>query len=141
MRVLGALAALWAVCVVICAHATPQTQNKRVHLFILSGQSNMYYMDPNKSFTPELRKAFPDDEVIVVKDSMGGQPISMWVKITDVKEGKGKPYKPSTVLSPASERPSRTSRPPPLLSSGCRARRTRESRGTRTGLLRCTPPA
>ena len=93
MKAVCAIAGLWAVCVVLCAHATPQAQNKRVHLFILSGQSNMYYLDPNKSFTPELRNAFPDDEVIVVKDSMGGQPIGMWVKITDVQEARGKPYK------------------------------------------------
>jgi len=50
------------------------------HLFILSGQSNMAGLDPDVSFTPAVRKAFEGDEVIVVKDAQGGQPIRRWYK-------------------------------------------------------------
>jgi len=53
---------------------------RQVRLFILSGQSNMARFDPDLSFTPALKKAFPDDEVIVVKSAQGGQPIRRWYK-------------------------------------------------------------
>jgi hypothetical protein len=51
-----------------------------VHLFILSGQSNMAGMKPEESFTPAVEKAFGKDNVIVVKDAHGGQPIRRWYK-------------------------------------------------------------
>jgi hypothetical protein len=49
-----------------------------LRLFILSGQSNMGKMDPAVSFTPALRRAFPQDEVLVVKSAKGGMPIRRW---------------------------------------------------------------
>ena len=53
-------------------------KEKKVHLFILSGQSNMGGLDPDESFTPSVKKAFSGDEIIVVKDALGGQSISHW---------------------------------------------------------------
>jgi hypothetical protein len=53
---------------------------KKVRLFILSGQSNMVGLDPKTSFTPAVQQAFADDEVIVVKHAVGGQPIRRWYK-------------------------------------------------------------
>ena len=53
---------------------------KSVRLFILSGQSNMVGLDPNVSFTPALKAAFPGDEIVVVKDASSGQPIRRWLK-------------------------------------------------------------
>lgn len=50
------------------------------HLFILSGQSNMAGLDPKSSFTPTVETALGKDNVIVVKDAMGGQPIRRWYK-------------------------------------------------------------
>jgi hypothetical protein len=50
------------------------------HLFILSGQSNMDRLDPNVSFTPAVEAAFGKENVIVVKDSKGAQPIRRWYK-------------------------------------------------------------
>jgi len=38
---------------------------KKVHLFILSGQSNMSNLDANQFFTPLVTKAFPDDVIRV----------------------------------------------------------------------------
>lgn len=50
----------------------------QTRLFILSGQSNMEGLDPEESFAPTLRKAFPADEIIVAKHSQSGQPIRRW---------------------------------------------------------------
>ncbi|MCP4858007.1 MAG: sialate O-acetylesterase [Fuerstiella sp.] len=50
------------------------------HLFILSGQSNMAGLDPDESFTPAVQNAFGTENVIVVKDAVGGQPIRRWYK-------------------------------------------------------------
>jgi hypothetical protein len=54
--------------------------DRRIHLFILAGQSNMVRVDPDSSFTPFLRAAFPRDEIIVVKDARRGMPIERWLK-------------------------------------------------------------
>ncbi len=50
------------------------------HLFILSGQSNMAGLDPDISFTPAVEAAFGKENVIVVKNAKGGQPIRRWYK-------------------------------------------------------------
>ncbi len=55
-------------------------KGKAVRLFILSGQSNMAALDHKLSFVPAIEKAFPDDELIFVKDSQSGQPIRRWTK-------------------------------------------------------------
>lgn len=72
---------------------TARAADKKVRLFILSGQSNMAGLDPKVSFTPAVEQAFPDDEVIVVKHAVGGQPIRRWYKQWQLpagaKEGKG----------------------------------------------------
>ena len=49
-------------------------------LFILSGQSNMAGLKPQESFTPTVEKAFGKENVIVVFDAKGGQPIRRWFK-------------------------------------------------------------
>ena len=48
------------------------------HLFILSGQSNMQGHRPQEAFTPAVEKALGKDNVIVVQDALGGQPIQRW---------------------------------------------------------------
>lgn len=60
------------------------------HLFILSGQSNMAGLDPNLSFTPMVEEAFGKENVVVVKDALGGQPIRRW--IPNWKDANGKSY-------------------------------------------------
>lgn len=50
------------------------------HLFILSGQSNMQGHRPDEAFTPAVEKAFGKENVVVVQDALGGQPIRRWVK-------------------------------------------------------------
>jgi hypothetical protein len=50
------------------------------HLFILSGQSNMAGLRPEESFTPTIESEFGEENVIVVKDALGGQPIRRWYK-------------------------------------------------------------
>jgi hypothetical protein len=53
------------------------------HLFILSGQSNMAGLKPERAFLPELAKLLPDAEIRHVKFAKGGQPIRRWVKNWD----------------------------------------------------------
>jgi hypothetical protein len=50
------------------------------HLFILSGQSNMARLNPEATFTPEIEDEFGKENVIVVKDALGGKPIRRWYK-------------------------------------------------------------
>ncbi|QDV82436.1 sialate O-acetylesterase [Planctomycetes bacterium TBK1r] len=52
------------------------------HLFILSGQSNMQGHRPEEAFTPAVKEALGEDNVIVVQDALGGQPIQRWFKAT-----------------------------------------------------------
>ena len=50
------------------------------HVFILSGQSNMARLEPSISFIPTLENQFGKENIIVVKDASGGQPIRRWYK-------------------------------------------------------------
>lgn len=61
--------------------------NKGKHLFILAGQSNMVRLDPNLSFAPTVKKTYGEDQVIIVKDAMGAQPIRRWHKNWQPPEG------------------------------------------------------
>jgi len=83
--------AAWAVaaCVIAVSSLTARAEDaKKVRLFILSGQSNMAGLDPDISFTPTVKAAFPDDEVIVVKSAQGGQPIRRWYEEWNPGPGK-----------------------------------------------------
>lgn len=72
---LGALLLLMLACV-----SPVDSTEKEIHLFILSGQSNMVGLDPEISFIPTVEAAFEKDSVIVVKSAQGGQPIRRWYK-------------------------------------------------------------
>jgi hypothetical protein len=65
---------------ILAVGSTQGAGARKTRLFILSGQSNMAGLNPDLSYTPALKKAFPDDEVIVVKSAQGGQPIRRWYK-------------------------------------------------------------
>lgn len=69
-------------CFIITAVMQPGTgyAQSGMHLFILSGQSNMAELKPEESFTPMLSAAFGANNIIVVKDAMGSQPIRRWYK-------------------------------------------------------------
>ena len=56
------------------------SEQNAVHLFILSGQSNMAGLDPASSFTPTVAKEFGAENVLVVKDAKGGEPLLRWYK-------------------------------------------------------------
>ena len=60
--------------------ASPAVVEDGKHLFILSGQSNMAGLNPDESFTPAVETQFGRNNVIVVKDAQGGQPIRRWYK-------------------------------------------------------------
>ena len=45
-------------------------------------------LDPNISFTPAVQEAFGKENVIVVKDAQGGQPIRRWYKQWKPEDGE-----------------------------------------------------
>jgi hypothetical protein len=51
---------------------------EKVRLFVLSGQSNMAGLNPDDTFTPTVRRAFPEDEMIIVHYAEGGTAIRRW---------------------------------------------------------------
>jgi len=58
------------------------------HLLILSGQSNMAGLKPEESFTPAIKEKFGEENVIIVKDALGGQPIRRWYQDWKPLEGQ-----------------------------------------------------
>jgi len=48
------------------------------HLFILSGQSNMARFNEKATFVPAIEAEFGKENVTIVKDAQGGQPIQRW---------------------------------------------------------------
>ena len=56
------------------------SENKKKHLFILSGQSNMVLLNEKETFIPMLEKKFGENMILVVKDAKGGEPIRRWYK-------------------------------------------------------------
>ena len=71
---------VWAMPAQAC-QTDPNTADKDgKHLFILSGQSNMAGLDPNLSFSPTVAREFGAENVVVVKDAKGGEPIRRWFK-------------------------------------------------------------
>ena len=65
--------------VTVFAIAEAET-TKPVHLFVLSGQSNMAGMNPETGFMPEAKQLFKDEEVVYIKVAKGGQPICRWLE-------------------------------------------------------------
>ena len=86
MRSFTILAVLALACAVDAAGAT--------RLFILSGQSNMANLNPEEAFTPAVQKAFPGDEILVVKVAVNGQQIRMWLKDWKPPQGMAAGNKP-----------------------------------------------
>lgn len=76
--VLVLLAAFAAPAAAAEAKADANTE-KPVHLFILSGQSNMVGLKHTTEFLPEAKRLLPDAEVLCFKVARGGQPIRLWV--------------------------------------------------------------
>ena len=64
-----------------------ESKDQGKHLFILSGQSNMARLNPEKSFIPTIKSEFGNDNIIVVKDAMGSQSIRRWYKDWKVPNG------------------------------------------------------
>ena len=61
---------------------------EKKHLFILSGQSNMAGHRPEEAFIPAVEEAFGKENVIVIQDAQGGQPIQRWYKAWKEPEGE-----------------------------------------------------
>ncbi len=69
---------LGSLIIFIMLSCNPKQEGK--HLFILSGQSNMAGLKPEESFTPAIETEFGKENVIVVKNARGGQPIRRWYR-------------------------------------------------------------
>lgn len=50
-----------------------------VHLFILSGQSNMANLDADKCFAPEAARLLAPEKIVLLKVAVGGEPIRFWL--------------------------------------------------------------
>ena len=61
-----------------CLHTNANDAGK--HLFMLSGQSNMKRFQHKQFFTPAVQAVYGANNVIVIKNAEGGQPISKWYK-------------------------------------------------------------
>jgi len=89
MKVKSLIIIIFLVCI--------STESFSKHLFILSGQSNMEYLDISLSFVPTIHKKFGKENVVVVKEALGGQPIRRWYKgwnslDKNLPKGDGKLY-------------------------------------------------
>ena len=60
--------------------ASESVAGKPVHLFVLSGQSNMAGMNPETGFMTEAKELFKDEKVVYIKVAKGGQPICRWLE-------------------------------------------------------------
>ena len=81
-----ALAAMVSILAATAA-AEPTGETPGMHLFILSGQSNMAGLDADAFFTPLVAETLGADRVIVVKDALSGQPIQRWYKAWKAPDG------------------------------------------------------
>lgn len=70
---------LLSLCLLFGLTNLASAEEKPIHLFILSGQSNMARMNPKLGFEPETEKLFPEAEVVYFKVARGGRPIRLWV--------------------------------------------------------------
>ena len=86
MKALYALALLTHLLLTV-SHAHADEHGK--HLFILSGQSNMEGLQPERSFTPAVEQEFGRDNVIVVLDAKGSRAIRCWYEKWKPKQGSG----------------------------------------------------
>lgn len=78
---------IFGVLITIISVAIVTAQDNEKHVFILSGQSNMKRLKPEADFIPRVEKEFGVENVIVIKDAQGGQPIRRWDKQADLLEG------------------------------------------------------
>ncbi len=75
------------ICLTIFIMSSCNSEQEGKHLFILSGQSNMAGLRPEESFTPAIEDEFGKENVIIIKDALGGQPIRRWYKDWKPLEG------------------------------------------------------
>ena len=88
----------FAIAAIVALSLGGQAEEK-THLFVLSGQSNMFHMKPKDSFIPAVEKAFGKENVIVASNAKRGAAIRNWDKDYpwpedwDIPQGRKKPGK------------------------------------------------
>ena len=75
------------ICLTASIISSFKSEQEGKHLFILSGQSNMERLRPEESYTPTIEDEFGEENVIVVKNALGAQPIRRWYKDWKPLEG------------------------------------------------------
>ena len=80
MKHLAKLTALLAALTLMALPSLSAEEARPVHLILLSGQSNMANLNPEKVFKPEIKKHFGAENVVIVKVAQNGQPIRRWYK-------------------------------------------------------------
>ena len=78
LKPLASLRAVVAALMFAAPNMATAEESNAVHLILLSGQSNMANLDPDRVFIPEIEKHFGVGKVVVVKVAKGGQPIRRW---------------------------------------------------------------
>ena len=78
--ILSMVATVLTITVGMSGRAIAGDRSPPLHLFILSGQSNMVLLNPSLTLKPALSKVFGAEHVLVVKNAIGGQPIRRWYK-------------------------------------------------------------
>lgn len=81
---------LFSIAAVLALSLSSQAEEK-IHLFVLSGQSNMYLMKPKDSFIPAVEKALGKEHVIVASNAKRGAAIRNWDKDYPWPESRGIP--------------------------------------------------
>lgn len=89
------ISAVFCTLLISCTLTSNNTEER--HLFILSGQSNMVRLDPSETFIPALEETFDKNNIVVIKDAKGTQPIRRWYKnwqsaSGDMPKGNGDLY-------------------------------------------------
>lgn len=83
-RLIAALCCLFAL-----AATSTQAADKPVHVFIMSGQSNMVGLDPDDGFRQVLEEALPDADIVIIKHARSGQSVTKWhMPERELKNGK-----------------------------------------------------
>lgn len=86
MKLLNAIAIVAAAMGISCCAQAGEKQ----HLFIVSGQSNMYHMKGGE-FNEAVKKAFGEENVTVVRSAQTGAAIRFWDKDYEWPENRGIP--------------------------------------------------
>ena len=71
----------------VVGHSVAHATDKPLRVYILVGQSNMQGLDHRQTFEPHVVEEYGKDNVLIVKEAIGGRPIRMWVHDWEAEPG------------------------------------------------------